>query len=84
MSNPELKAKVEAKNPETVVYLPQEIEYLTGLKPEAIKNLHYMRKVFGGEFISKGKASEDMFNQQTKERLKAEGIFNPRPHLSKI
>ncbi len=63
VSNQKLKAKIEAKNPGIVVYLPQEIEYLTGLEPEAIKKLHCLRNAFGGAFIARNKAEDSIFNQ---------------------
>ncbi len=63
VSNPELRSKVEAENPGTVAYLPQEIENLAGLGPDKVKKLHYSKKIFGGEFVSRGKASESIFTQ---------------------
>ncbi len=71
VSNPELRSKIEIQNLGLVVYLPQEIEHLSGLKPEEVKKLHYMRKAFGGQFISRVKAEDSIFDRQPKEKPKS-------------
>ena len=69
VSDEGLKAIVEAENPGTVVYLPEEIERLASLgadlRPEEVKRLHLVKNAFpGGEFISAGNAEDSIFNRK--------------------
>ena len=40
------------KHPDHVIYTPREIESLKGEKPENIEHVHYIKKLFGGEYHS--------------------------------
>lgn len=64
VSDTKLKAKVEAENPGTVVYLPGEIERLAGIGPEEAKRLHMVKKAFpGGELIGVGNVEDSVFSR---------------------
>ena len=44
--------EAKEKYPDHVVYTPKEIESLKGEKPENIEYVHYIKKLFGGEYHS--------------------------------
>ena len=44
--------EAKEKYPDHVVYTPKEIESLKGEKPENIEHVHYIKKLFGGEYHS--------------------------------
>ena len=44
--------EAEEKYPDHVIYTPREIESLKEEKPENIEHVHYIKKLFGGEYHS--------------------------------
>ena len=78
VSNQGLKDQARANDPDTVVYLPAEIHYLSGLKSEEVKKLHNARKVFGGELIARNMLEDSIFTRTQKEEAKNIRINNPR------
>ena len=44
--------EAKEKHPDHVVYTHREIKELKGEKPENIEHVHFMKKLFGGEYHS--------------------------------
>ena len=44
--------EAKEKHPDHVIYTPGEIESLKGEKPENIEHVHFIKRIFGGDYHS--------------------------------